>query len=328
MDWLQDAAAAAAEQSPTNARPVPAVVPGRVLHFDGDLLCYWAGGNEDTTVSESRNRAAGRILAMQELTGSESTIIHMTADSSTKGDRRIIATVKPYQAQRKSSRKPQNWGYLREWLQDQSRWRSKVWATREADDGMALCAHDACRKGQPLIAVGSGDKDMRMFPGVHIDWQTFDVTEVPYGTFELIGTNGKLYGYKWFFQQMLQGDTADNIPGLPEYNGKKVGEVTAEKLLADCRHVEAAWLRVSECYEDCYGSDWRAMFIEQAMLLWLRTDNAGSIHDFWSVLPDDCNIGSSWPLWLAEINKVQDRIKEAYAEAQGYGSSAVPQDRA
>lgn len=325
MDWLQDAAAAAAEQSPIQSRPIPPVQPGRVLHFDGDLLAYWAGGSEDTTVEQSRTRASGRVEAMRELAGAESVVMHMTADSSTKADRRIIATVKAYQAQRKAGRKPKNWGYLREWLTGQQRWRVKEWATREADDGISLCAHDACRKGQPLIAIGSGDKDMRMLPGIHVNWQTFDVTEVPYGTYDLVGADGKQYGYKWFFLQMLQGDTADNIPGLPMYNGKKVGEVTAVKLLADCLDVDTAWQRVLECYEDYYGGDAVPMFTEQAMLLWLRTDHAAASSDFANVLQPNGPTGKGW---LAAINDIDQRIKAAYAEAQSYGSSSLPQDRA
>lgn len=325
MEWLQAAAAAAAEQAPTQSRPIPPVVPGRVLHFDGDLLCYWAGGSEDTTVEQSRTRAAGRVEAMRELAGAESVVMHMTADASTKGDRRIIATVKGYQVQRKSSRKPKNWAYLREWLAGQSRWRVKMWATREADDGIALCAHDAYRKGQQPIAIGSGDKDMRMLPGIHVNWQTFEVTEVPYHAYDVVGADGKQYGYKWFFQQMLQGDTADNIPGLPEFNGKKVGEVTAASLLKDCTSVGEAWGRVQECYEDCYGDGAKAAFTEQAMLLWLRTDHAAWCGDFWTVLND---FGGAPGGYLKTINAVQARIQEAYAEAQSLGSGAVPQDRA
>lgn len=322
--WIEAAAAAAAEQSPTVARILPPVTPGRVLHLDGDLLCYWAGGSEDTTVATSRHMASNRIDLMRGLAGAETVIVHTTADASTKGDRRIIATVKPYQGQRKSGRKPKNWAYLREWLAGQGNWRVKEWATREADDGIALCAHDACRKDQQPIAIATGDKDMRMLPGIHVNWQTLDVIEVPYGTYSLVGVDKLQYGYKWFFQQMLQGDSVDNIPGLPEFDGKRVGPTTAEQLLADCLTVDDAWCRVLECYEDYYGRQAHAMFTEQAMLLWLRTDAAGWCGDFWSVLSGCGDEGSKI---LAAIHAVQQRIKEAYAEAQGYGSSIVPQDR-
>ena len=120
QDWMQQAAADAAATAPTEAPPPPPAVPGLELHVDGDLLCYWAGGSEDTSVAESRQRAVGRVNTMAELIGAERVIIHLTEDGSTKGDRRIIATVKPYQAQRKASRKPKNWQYLRDWLAQQT----------------------------------------------------------------------------------------------------------------------------------------------------------------------------------------------------------------
>ena len=32
-------------------RVVPPVVPGRVLHIDADMLAYWSGGSEDTSIA-------------------------------------------------------------------------------------------------------------------------------------------------------------------------------------------------------------------------------------------------------------------------------------
>lgn len=308
QDWMQQAAADAAATAPTEAPPPPPVVPGLELHVDGDLLCYWAGGSEDTSVAESRQRAVGRVNTMAELIGAERVIIHLTEDGSTKGDRRIIATVKPYQAQRKASRKPKNWQYLRDWLAQQTLWRVKSWGSREADDGISLCAYDACFKGK-LIGIASGDKDMRMLPGIHVDWQDFSVVTVPHGTYELVAENGKVYGTKWFLLQMLQGDTADNIPGLPRYQGKPVGPVTAANLLSGTKTLAEGWEIVAGCYAHEYGEDYRDRVVEQAMLLWLRTDAAAWCGDFWRYT------GPANQGWLKHINKVQDRIKEAYAEA-------------
>ncbi len=320
QDWMQQAVADAAEAAPTTVRALPPVVPGRTMHLDADLLCYWAGGNEETTVEESRLRAAGRIETMRELTGAESVVLHLTDDGSTKGDRRIIAVTKPYQGNRSSGRRPKNWGYLREWCQTQTTYRTKVWASREADDGMALCAyHELAKHGRPVV-IASGDKDMRMLPGVHIDWQDFSITEVPLGTWELVGSNGKVYGLKWFFLQMLQGDTADNIPGLPKFNGKPVGPKTAEGLLAQAKNPEEGWLVLRTCYAATYPEDWRERLVEQAMLLWLRTDADAWCGDFWR------RTGAAG--LRATIDIFQQRIKDAYAQAESLGGSGVPSDRA
>lgn len=316
-DWMKAAAQEAAVLGPQEAAPLPPVVPGRVLHIDGDLLAYWAGGSEDTTVAESRGRAISKINALRDQAGAESVVLHLTASSSTKGDRFIIATLKPYQGQRKSGRKPKNWGYLREWLEGYGGdlFRPKLWSSREADDGVALCAYDSIAKGKGLIAMSSGDKDFRMLPGIHVNWNTYEVTTVPHGAYDVIGTDGKQYGFKWFFQQLLQGDTADNIPGLPKFQGKTVGEKTAEKLLAGTTCAEAAYQVVLGCYRENYGDDARMRLTEQAMLLWLRTDAAADIGDFTTLCQD--------PGLQPCVALARQRIKEAYAQAQEYASQST-----
>jgi hypothetical protein len=326
--WMQQATAQAAKDAPIQIKALPPVIPGRALHLDGDLLCYWAGGNEETTVAESRIRAVVKINALREQSGSASVVMHMTASASTKGDRRIIATVKPYQGQRKNSRRPKNWAYLREWIESYTGdlFKVKVWATREADDGIALCCADWFRKnawapndpGTWLVAIGSGDKDMRMFGGIHVDWNDFTTTAVPYGAFDVKGHDGTQFGHRWFWEQMLQGDTADNIPGLPLWYGKLCGKKTAAMLLEGIHDNATAFALVYAGYEAEYGEETEDRFIEQAMLLWMRDDLAGDIGNVQQVLPVS---------FEAAINRVRARIKEKYDEAESLGSCAVQSDR-
>lgn len=316
-DWIAQAAAQAANDLPQEAPPLPEVVPGRVLHIDGDLLAYWAGGSEDTTVAESRGRAISKINALRDQAGAETVVLHLTAPHSSKGDRFIIATLKPYQGHRKSGRRPKNWEYLRNWLSgyEGGLFRPKMWSSREADDGVALCAYDSIKKGKGLVAIASGDKDFRMIPGIHVNWNTYEVTTVPHGAYDIVGTDGKQYGLRWFFQQLLQGDPADNIPGLPRYNGKPVGEVTADKLLAGTTCADSAYRTVLSCYSEHYGDEARTRLTEQAMLLWLRTDAAADPGDFTTLLSD--------PGLRPCVEAVKQRIAEAYAEAQKYTGQAT-----
>lgn len=328
-DWMQQAADAAAAASPVET-VAPPTVPGRVLDVDADMICYWAGGNDDTTVQVSRMTALNKIEFMRSMSGSESVVCHLTADSSTKADRRIIATTKVYQGQRKSGRKPKNWGYLRDFFLNYRGhlFTPKLWATREADDGICYAMHS---KGillgnTPNRVVASADKDMRMFPGWHIDWNTGELIEVPLGTFAVRNRNGdKLYGHKWFWMQMLQGDTADNIPGLPLLEDKPVGPVRAEKLLVQATDNEDAAEVVTTCYSLHYGAEWRERFVEQGLLLWMRRDAAASIWDFRDFMStcygDDDTFHN-------EFVAVEQRIKEAYAQAQSLGSAGVQSDSA
>lgn len=331
-EWMGAAAATAAEQAPVHT-VAPPVVPGRVLDVDGDMICYWAGGKEDTAVQVSRTTALRKIEFMREMSGSESVVVHLTADSSTKGDRRLIAQVKEYQGQRKSGRKPRNWQYLRDFFTTYTGnlFTVKVWATREADDGICFTAHaKPCAPGEvPNRAIASADKDMRMIPGWHIDWNTAELVGVPLGCFEQYNADrSKLFGHKWFWMQMLQGDTADNIPGLPKLEGKAVGPARAEKVLSGARDNAAACECVALAYQLEYGDEWLDRFVEQGLLLWMRRDAAASIRDLAGFL-----IGVPWlmsdeaDLALA-FNRVEARIKEAYAKAQSLGSCGVQEDRA
>lgn len=276
MDAAAIAAAAAAEPMKVE---IPATVPGRVIHIDGDYAAYFCAGNDETAPGIARKTCIERFEGMARRAGAEKIVVHLTAQSSHKGLRYFAATVKPYQAQRSAGRKPKNWRYLRDFLEtyDGERFRIKTWHNREADDGIALCAYDAISKGQQAV-IATRDKDMRMLPGLHMDWVTQRIdAEVPLHAYSVIGSvTGLQYGYKWLLLQCLQGDTADNIPGLERVvidgKVKQCGEKTAESLLADAEDLVEAWATVECAYLSYYGAQWRERMAEQLALLYLRHD--------------------------------------------------------
>lgn len=288
-----------ADLTPTAAPPTP-LVQGLELHVDGDYLAYYASGNDETTQGTARQNALDLIDAFKARTGADTVIVHMTANGCQKGERYLIATVKPYQGQRSDGRKPKNQPYLNEWLQTYtgSHFRVKSWATREADDGIAACAHFGIGKKPGYIAIATADKDMRMLPGLHVDWKSMELVRVEPGAYDVKGAeNGKQYGLKWFWLQMLMGDTADHIPGLPGYATyskekepklifKPLGEKTAEKFLAGCDNNEAAYLVVAGLYKEFYtqhptlASNWCDRLCEQAALLWMRCCPGDDVIDF------------------------------------------------
>ena len=117
----------------------------------------------------------------------------------------------------------------------------------EADDLIAIEAtrlgHDAC--------VASIDKDMLQIPCWH-----FNIVK---GTYERVTPDG---GMKFFYTQILTGDTADNIKGL-----FRVGPKKAEKILDGAVSEEELWDRVVKAYD---GDEERV--VENARLLWLRRE--------------------------------------------------------
>jgi len=273
---------------------LPAAIPGRVVHIDGDYLAYYASGNDRCEPGRARRNTMERIETIRSMSGAESVVLHLSAAACTKANRYLIATVKPYQGQR-TGRKPKNWAYLRDVMEhyEGPLFRPKVWVTREADDGMAYCAATAD------VAICTRDKDMRMLPGVHVDWLNYCLVHVPRGAYDVVGPDGLQFGLKWFYLQLLQGDSADNIPGLPQLFGKDCGPKTAEKYLADTATAEDAYDRVQTAYADHYGEAWADALVEQAGLLWLRSDAQASI----------ANVAEAFPA-CPHINRALTRLEE------------------
>ncbi len=292
MDWLSEAINAEAAAAP-EPRPLIEVEPKRVVHIDGDYLAYFAAGGDEMPVGTARHVCADRIEAFRELSGSGTATVHLTLSGSNKGERALAATVKPYQGHR-TGKKPKNWAAMRDFLENASyvRYTRKTWKDREADDGIA---HASFSSPDPVrfVAIASKDKDMRMLAGRHLDWDTYIETLVPADAYEVTNElivdpdDGEplIFGHKWFWMQMLMGDTADHIPGLPRLHGAKCGKKTAAKALAGTTCNREAWDVVARGYHAHYGDGWSDRMAEQACLLWLRVDDAAAVDNFLTIAP-------------------------------------------
>lgn len=304
------AIAAAAAAAPQGSVPI---TPGRILLADGDGLAYYCAGNDDTDAGEARQRVVYKLKTAARAVGAERIVVLITGSGSHKGHRYAVARVKPYQGQRAGSRRPKNWEALREFITGPDLpFERDITLEAEADDLFGWYAYN-----QPdNVVIYTQDKDMRMLPGMHLDWVSHRLHTVGYTKTTCIERelmynivpvdrvfNDKQYGHRWFWLQMLHGDTADNIPGLPRYvvdgKAKPVSEVTAGKLL-DSEHL--LHLRVAELYRSYYGDRWLVEMLEQAVLLWMRR-----VPDQW----DDC-VNPGGP--LASFNDGEKEFASAYFE--------------
>lgn len=206
----------------------PATVPGRTVHIDGDFVAYEIAADRkdepERTFDDIKLSGETRIENIRKLAGAEHVYIHLTPSTSNKGNRFRIAALKEYQGNRKDKEKPKYLNVTRQWLAQ--RFPGTLWQDAEADDGMAEAQYKAIAAGNvELSIIASGDKDLRMIPGYHSDWKGGGITKVEgFGHTEIVETNSgtkKLtgFGHKWFWAQMLTGDTADNISGLPKIPG-------------------------------------------------------------------------------------------------------------
>ncbi|MGX9389631.1 hypothetical protein ACWX0O_01780 [Nitrobacteraceae bacterium UC4449_H16] len=214
---------------------LPPQVAGRTVHIDADFLAYQTtaekeDGSSDKTYEDMQHNAEVAVDTLRGLAAAQHVHLHLTPSTSNKGGRYDHALLKEYQGNRVDKPKPRYLGIMREWLA--KRYPGTLHQFCEADDGMSSSQYAAIDRGETnLSIIASKDKDLRMVPGLHLDWDTGEINTTgddEFGHVELVerksasGSVTKLlkgFGHKFFWAQMLIGDTADNISGLPAIPG-------------------------------------------------------------------------------------------------------------
>lgn len=176
-----------------------------------------------------------------------------------------VAKTKPYKGTRKNP-KPEHFYNIAQYLISEY---DVVLSEDglEADDMMCI---EQARRGDETI-ICSRDKDLRICPGWHFSWECGNQRAIGpehtdrVGWLERIDKKVVGYGLKFFYYQMLVGDSADNIPGL-----KGWGTVGAFKLLDPLKTEEELFKAVKSKYIEVVGKDTaKEYFMEQGRLLWM-----------------------------------------------------------
>ena len=186
---------------------------------------------------------------------------------SGKGNfREEVATTKKYKGNRDALHKPLHYEEIKKYLIDV--WQAEVVEGMEADDMMGIVQTES--KDTIICTL---DKDLKMIPGWNYNWRTkvklhIDVPEAN----------------RAFYKQLLVGDPTDNIQGVP-----KIGEKTAEKILAACADEKEMLDAVLDTYytgyykygnhtdiNDFLGSI-DDIFLEHAKLVWIRRENTDEL---------------------------------------------------
>lgn len=184
------------------------------------------------------------------------TDIKMFLTPSDKSNFRFpLATIKPYKYGRPD--KPLYYREVRDYLIDC--WAATELTGYEADDGLGIYADGEC-------ILSHIDKDINMIPGKHLNWltgETYECTDP--GNLTLQKKNKlKGGGLKFFYAQMLTGDSVDAIPGVGG-----IGPVRACKLLNELETEEQFLKCVVDLYRDKHPETWKDRLIEVAGLLWI-----------------------------------------------------------
>lgn len=199
-----------------------------------------------------------------------------------------IATVKPYKGNRKDN-KPWHFDNLTVYMRDIL---NAVTVTGiEADDAMAIEQLRVKGEDEDETVICSRDKDLRQVPGRFYSWELgrqpaygpLHVTRLGHLSYDAAKTKLSGSGYAFFAAQVLMGDTADNIPGLPKMGPKGAADILIPLMPGIYKtdettipaELEAA---VAEAYDNVYGSEGEARMEEQAKLCWIvrRLNEDGS----------------------------------------------------
>lgn len=124
----------------------------------------------------------------------------------------------------------------------------------EADDLLAIYSTQL-PSSSVIVSV---DKDLDQVQGLH--YNPRDVEGFPNGRYYTVGEETSL---RFFLQQLLMGDSIDNIPGIPG-----LGPVKSERMLVGLP-LETAASTVIDKYKETFGDDWLTMFLCNGKLLYL-----------------------------------------------------------
>lgn len=229
-----------------------------VLLVDGDVIVYTAAFHVARKQKESEEtgepldhppdklaeyKIDNTISACITATGATSYKVYLTG----KGNFRYAIT-KTYKEHRKAE-KPLLFDHCRNHIQFSH--NAIVSNGEEADD---LIAIEAARMGYEGCVITSIDKDFLQVPVPMYNWKRGELTPV-----------SEVDGIRFFYQQCLEGDRADNVEGI-----KGVGPKTALKWLEGLGNEKDLYKTVLEKYKGAGMTE--QDLTDNARLLWLRRE--------------------------------------------------------
>jgi len=222
--------------------------------IDFDVLVYQAGFASDAGAKRAGIEHETLSLCLSTLNHMIDGILYETQADSYVGYltgagnyREVVSVTRPYKGNR-TGNKPHWYKEIKEYLV--SHHGAIVVDGKEADDMLGID-----QSGEDTI-ICTIDKDLDMIKGWHYNWNKGS----PYFKTEE-------ESIKFFYTQLLTGDTVDNIQGI-----KGVGAKKAEKLLDGLTGELELCCAVGKAYAEAYDNPEEVM-IEMATLLWIMRED-------------------------------------------------------
>ena len=257
--------------------------------IDGDILCYQYGSLTDERGSPLTwnlivNHLNAKIKEICDKVDADECIIFMTGNNNFRKEE---ATIKPYKGTRPAE-KPHSYERVKAYLESGKVYPVTICEDYEADDGMSIAQTDSIEEIESAelevemhgtyhgsfpqdTCICSNDKDLRMVPGYHYSWSVGeDIKEKPMEWVD------HTQGLRWFFTQLLTGDSVDNILGIFGMGPKSAAVLR----LKDMEDTIDMYLNVQLEYEKRFGNYWKMFMYENARLLWMLRTEDDDIRNF------------------------------------------------
>ena len=246
------------------------IVDKPIVIFDATCFLYIHGNKEDYESSIHKH--------IEEVLKNCNTSYYIGILDGKNNFRKQVAVTKEYKGQRKAE-KPTYFYDIKKLLIE--KYKFIVVDGIEADDLAVILSerinntnndetdfisHEFSFNNYKAI-IASIDKDLPQADGIHYNLKNHQQTIVSDDTSYIVLNDKKkieAIGYKSLYAQMLMGDTADNIQGLPKY-----GPVKAYELLKDCNTRDECKQVVIEEYKKVYPSDYEDRIKENFSLVYI-----------------------------------------------------------
>jgi hypothetical protein len=279
------------------------IIPNRIGLIDADCVAYWAAAScDDLIVDAAYKRCDDRMEAIIDQLQASTCRSYLTGRGNFRED---VATYQQYKGNRYDKhgnriiKQPKYLQQVRQYLID--KYDAILCEGQEADDALAI-AQTKCNASRDWHSIISSiDKDLRIVPGLHHDMNSGFIETVETLGYLSVDKKKKVRGagLKFFYAQLLMGDRADWIPGLPKvtpYMKERFdgiarlggcGAMAAYHVIAEAESSEDCLRRVLACYASYWDGehfyeDWRTgekvvpdpvdALTEQGRLLWMRTE--------------------------------------------------------
>lgn len=202
---------------------------------DTDILLYRIGfttENEDEGIARARfNEMAEGILSETGATSYQFWLSDSTANN-------FRTKIYPeYKANRKDFKKPKHYDFLKDLAIEE--WGARVTVGQEADDALGIEQtkdYNSLAPASERTIICSIDKDLHQIPGNHYNFVKKESSIVEPED-----------GRKFFYQQLLKGDSVDNLQGAPG-----IGDAKAAKALGSESSEVGLFRLVRDCYMEQY----------------------------------------------------------------------------